>query len=218
MRQPWRKPRPDGLIRVRAGRSRRAGAGSGGLDLVGQDLHRRRLPDEIEPQHDLQPALPLRHDALQSSQRRHPVIILDEAHSRSVPHALIDPLRILVSAQLDSVCLASLLLIGQPDLKLLLRHPAHAAFDQRVTVRYAFEPLSLADTQAYIKHHLAIAGFKAPNLFSDEALIRIFDVTKGVPRLINQLCLTALMAAAIDQKLIIDEPIIRRAIADLDQG
>ena len=157
-------------------------------------------------------------DALQSSQRRHPVIILDEAHSRSVPHALIDPLRILVSAQLDSVCLASLLLIGQPDLKLLLRHPAHAAFDQRVTVRYAFEPLSLADTQAYIKHHLAIAGFKAPNLFSDEALIRIFDVTKGVPRLINQLCLTALMAAAIDQKLIIDEPIIRRAIADLDQG
>jgi len=154
-------------------------------------------------------------DALQSSQRRHPVIILDEAHL--LPHALIDPLRILVSAQLDSVCLASLLLIGQPDLKLLLRHSAHAAFDQRVTVRYAFEPLSLADTQAYIKHHLAIAGFKAPILFSDEALIRIFDFTKGVPRRINQLCLTALMAAAIDQKLIIDEPILRRAIADLDQ-
>lgn len=154
-------------------------------------------------------------DTLQSAQRRHPVIILDEAHL--LPHALIDPLRILVSAQMDSVCLASVLLIGQPDLKLLLKHAAHAAFDQRVTVRYAFEPLSLADTQAYIKHHLAIAGFKSALLFSDEALIRIFDFTKGIPRRINQLCLTALMAAAIDQKLIIDDNILRRAIADLDQ-
>ena len=53
-------------------------------------------------------------DTLQSAQRRHPIIILDEAHL--LPHALIDPLRILVSAQLDSVCLASLLLIGQPVL------------------------------------------------------------------------------------------------------
>ena len=51
---------------------------------------------------------------------------------------------------------------------------------------------------------------------TDDAISRIFEYTKGFPRRINQVCTTALMAGAIDQKSVIDESSVRKAIADLE--
>ncbi len=47
-------------------------------------------------------------------------------------------------------------------------------------------------------------------------MARIFEYTKGLPRRINQLCTTALMAGLIDHKTVLDESTIRKAIADID--
>ncbi len=60
------------------------------------------------------------------------------------------------------------------------------------------------------------AGHKAGTLFTDDALQRIFECAKGIPRRINQVCTTALMAGLIDQKSVLDESTIRKAIADID--
>ena len=149
-------------------------------------------------------------------QRRTPVIVLDEAHL--LPHTLIDPLRILIAAQLDSQSLAALILIGQTELKRLLLLAPHAAFAQRVTARCHLDPLPLDATLAYIKHHLKIAGYKADpdHLFSDDALTRIAEYAQGIPRRINQLCTAALIAGAIDKKKVIDDTPVRKAINDLD--
>lgn len=150
------------------------------------------------------------------TQRRTPVIVLDEAHL--LGHNLIDPLRTLLSAQLDSQSLAALILIGQPELRRKLQLSTHAAFAQRVTHRCHVEPLPLEATLAYIQHHLKVAGLKdGVPLFSDDALKRIAEWAQGLPRRINQLCTAALIAGAVAKAKVIDDTPVRQAINDLDR-
>jgi type II secretory pathway predicted ATPase ExeA len=63
-----------------------------------------------------------------------------------------------------------------------------------------------------------VAGFASGSPFSDDALKRIFEYTRGIPRQINRLCTTALISRRIDQKQILDDSTIRKAIAEIDQG
>ena len=150
------------------------------------------------------------------SQRRTPVVVIDEAHL--LPYALIDPLRTLLSAQLDSQSLAALILIGQPDLRRMLQLSPHAAFAQRITYRWQMLPLPLDATLAYIQHHLKVAGLKeGVTLFSDDALKRIAEWSQGLPRRINQICAAALVAGAVAKVKVIDDTPVRQAIIDLER-
>ena len=151
---------------------------------------------------------------LATTKRRLPLVILDEAHL--LEPALLEPLRLLFSDQMDSQSLATVVLVGQPTLHRTLHLAVHEAFSQRLTVRYHLGPLDLAETIGYVRHHVRAAGYNAGPLFTDEALARIFDFTKGLPRRINQVCTTALMSGLIDQKQILDEAAVRKAIAELD--
>mgnify|MGYP006285577827 FL=1 len=129
---------------------------------------------------------------------------------------MLDQLRLLFSAHMDSQSLATLLLVGHPSLRATLRLAIHEAFYQRLSVRFHLPPLDLHQTIGYVRHHVQVAGFPADTLFTDDAIASIFDYTKGFPRRINQVCTTALMAGAIDQKSVIDEASVRKAIADLE--
>src|SRR5712692_2349565 len=151
-----------------------------------------------------------------STHRKTPVIVIDEAHL--LGHTLIDPLRTLVSAQLDSQSLAALILIGQPDLRRTLQLSTHAAFAQRITHRCNIEPLPLEATLAYVQHHLKVAGLKeGTTLFSDDALKRIAEWAQGIPRRINQVCTAALVAGAVAKSKVIDDTPVRQAINDLER-
>ena len=151
-----------------------------------------------------------------TTQRKTPVVVIDEAHL--LGHPLIDPLRTLVSAQLDSQSLAALILIGQPDLRRMLQLSPHAAFAQRITHRCHMEPLPLEATLAYIQHHLKVAGLKSSTtLFSDDALTRIAEWAQGIPRRINQVCTAALVAGAVAKAKVIDDTPVRQAINDLER-
>ncbi|MHB8153936.1 MAG: ExeA family protein [Bacillati bacterium] len=146
---------------------------------------------------------------------RAPVVIIDEAHLLTQP--MLDQLRLLFSDQMDSSSLATLLLVGHPDLRRTLRLAVHEALAQRLAVRYHLGPMDLAETLGYVRHQVRLAGYTAGPLFTDDAVARLFDYTKGLPRRINQVCTTALMAGLIDQKSLIDESTIRKAIAEIDQ-
>jgi general secretion pathway protein A len=151
-----------------------------------------------------------------TTHRKTPVVVIDEAHL--LGHTLIDPLRTLVSAQLDSQSLAALILIGQPDLRRTLQLSTHAAFAQRITHRCHIEPLPLEATLAYIQHHLKVAGLKeGATLFSDDALKRIAEWAQGIPRRINQVCTAALVAGAVAKAKVIDDTPVRQAINDLER-
>ena len=153
-------------------------------------------------------------EELSVTKRRAPVVVLDEAHLLTQP--MLEQLRLLFSDQMDSQSLATLVLVGHPDLRRTLHLSVHEAFRQRLAVKCHLAALDLQETIGYIKHHVRIAGYTAGPLFTDDAIQRIFEYTKGLPRRINQVCTTALMAGLIDQKSILDETTIRKAIADLD--
>ena len=146
---------------------------------------------------------------------RAPVVIFDEAHLLSQP--LLEQLRLLFSDQMDSHSLATILLVGHPDLRRTLRLAVHEPLAQRLAVRYHLGSLDLAETLAYVKHQVRVAGYPAGPIFTDDAIARLFDYTKGLPRRINQVCTTALLAGLIDHKNLIDETTIRKAIAEIDQ-
>ncbi len=154
-------------------------------------------------------------DLIQNKHRL-PVIILDEAHT--LPDTAFDPLRLLFSTQMDSQSLGTLLLVGHPELRRTLRLASHEAFFQRLTTTYHLLPLDLSQTIAYVRHHIQLAGYKASPLFPDDALSRIYDYTKGVPRQINRLCTTALLVGMADSRQVLEESVIRKAVAELEQA
>lgn len=149
------------------------------------------------------------------TKHRLPVVILDEAHL--FPTSVFEPLRLLFSTEMDSQSLGVLLLVGQPELRRILRLTPYEAFYQRLTTHYHLPPLDLAQTIAYIRHHVQLAEYKAGPLFADDALARIYENTKGVPRLINRLCTTALLVAATEKRQMVEESTVRKAITEINQ-
>jgi type II secretory pathway predicted ATPase ExeA len=155
-------------------------------------------------------------DDLLTNKHRTPFLILDEAHL--LPDTVFEQLRLLFSTHMDSQSLGALLLVGQPELRRTLRLANHEAFYQRLTTTYHLPPLDLPQSMAYIRHQITFSGYKGGSLFADDALARIYDYTKGIPRQMNRLCTTALLVGMADQKQILEESAIRKAIAELDQA
>lgn len=145
---------------------------------------------------------------------RRTVILFDEAHR--LTDVWLEDLRMLLSTDMDSSSLASLVLVGHPDLRARLRMAIHDALWTRINIRYQLKPLSLAESAQYIQHHVKAAGYRGDALFSDSFISRVHEYTQGVPRRINQICTYALVAAVTQGAKVIDEALFQRAQLDLD--
>jgi type II secretory pathway predicted ATPase ExeA len=140
------------------------------------------------------------------------VLVVDEAHLLAADQ--LEELRLLTNADMDSASPFTLVLVGQPTLRQRLRLGAFAALDQRVALRYALPPLSQPDTADYIAHHLKLAG-RADTLFSDDAVARVHQASRGLPRAVNNLALQALVAAYAAGASIVDDKAARAAVAEV---
>jgi type II secretory pathway predicted ATPase ExeA len=89
-----------------------------------------------------------------------------------------------------------------------------AALDQRITLRYAMHGMTDTETASYIAHHLKLAG-RSDTLFSDDATALIHQVSRGLPRAVNNLAVQALVAAYAANKAIVDESSARTAVAEV---
>ena len=121
------------------------------------------------------------------------VLIVDEAHLLQ-PDQL-EELRLMTNAEMDSASPFAGILIGQPTLARQLRMGMFAALDQRIATRYAIKPMDLAESAAYLRHHMTLAGREEP-LFADDAVARLHRVSYGLPRALNNAATAALIAAA----------------------
>ena len=115
---------------------------------------------------------------------------------------------------MDQTAPFCLLLLGQPTLRHRLRQGVFTALDQRIAVRYAIGGLTAAETTSYVQHHLALAG-RSDTLFSDDAVALIHEVSRGLPRQVNNLAVSALIAAFVAKKAIVDESSARAAVAEM---
>jgi general secretion pathway protein A len=105
---------------------------------------------------------------------------------------------------------------GQPELNEILEDPQFRQLKQRVSLRYHLLPLNKEDAKKYIKKRMRIAGTFDLNIFTQKALNKIYQYSKGTPRLINIICDNALLLGyATDQK-IIGSKIIHEVIKNLD--
>ncbi|MGP8207445.1 MAG: ExeA family protein [Acidimicrobiales bacterium] len=143
---------------------------------------------------------------------RRVLVLVDESH-------LLDPdqledLRMLTNAELDSRSPAAIVLIGQPTLRRRLHQGAMAALDQRITLRVHMEGMELAETLAYIRHHVSLAGRSDP-LFSDDAVAVVHRAARGLPRAVNNLSLQALVATFAADKSIVDEAAAKMAVVEV---
>jgi type II secretory pathway predicted ATPase ExeA len=143
---------------------------------------------------------------------RRVVLIFDEAHLLDADQ--LEGLRLLSGAEMDAHSPFACLLVGQPTLRRRIRLGAFAALDQRVALRYAMAGMEPAETADYVGHHLKIAG-RTDTLFSDDALALIHQVSRGLPRAVNNLAVQSLVAAFAESKAIVDESSTRAAITEV---
>jgi type II secretory pathway predicted ATPase ExeA len=142
---------------------------------------------------------------------RLPVVVIDEAHLLS--NTDLESLRMLTNTDMDTGSNFALLLIGQPTLRRRLKLAVLAALDQRVSTRYAINGMNPTDTHAYIRHHLSLAGRSDP-LFSDDAVTAIHQASRGYPRAVNNLAVSALIATYAADKSIVDQAAAQSAITE----
>ncbi len=121
------------------------------------------------------------------------LLIIDEAQNLS--HRVLEELRMLSGIETTKEKVLRIILAGQPELNDKLNSRELIQLAQRVRLRFHLSTLSQAETSAYIDHRLEVAGSQGRRIFDQDTYPVIYKYTGGVPRLINTLCDTAMMAA-----------------------
>jgi general secretion pathway protein A len=127
------------------------------------------------------------------TERKKVIVLIDEA--QNLTKTVLEQLRLLSNLETTTGKLLQIILVGQPELAEMLDSHDLRQIRQRISLRYQILPLNLKETQAYIQYRLNIASQKPALLFSPSAVRRIFDYSRGVPRLINIACDRALLTA-----------------------
>ncbi len=139
------------------------------------------------------------------------VLIIDEAQNLS-PQTL-EELRMLTNVNSNKDELLQLILLGQPELRSMIMRPELRQFSQRVSVTYHIKSMNEPTTRNYIKHRLRHVGGTGQEI-SDEAIARVFEMSGGIPRLINKICDLALVYAVGAEKEAVDVSIIEELEED----
>lgn len=126
----------------------------------------------------------------QSARGRRTILIIDEA--QNLGSDALEELRMLSNINTDKQQFLQIILVGQPQLKALLRAPQLLQFAQRVSSDFHLRPLKLDEVSDYIDFRLKAVGAHS-SLFTEEACRIIGDTSGGTPRTINILCDTALV-------------------------
>ena len=141
---------------------------------------------------------------------RNTVLLIDEAQLLSAQ--ALEQVRLLTNLETITQKLLHIILVGQPELKALLAKPELRQLAQRITARFHLVPLTLAETQAYIRHRLKVAGLpEGRSPFSYALVKRIHAFTGGIPRLINVICERCLIGAYASNKIRVDNAIFNAA-------
>jgi general secretion pathway protein A len=140
------------------------------------------------------------------------VLVIDEAQNLGAD--VLEQVRLLTNLETSSRKLLQVILMGQPELRATLARPELRQLAQRITARFHLRPLSRAETRAYVKHRLAVAG-SAEELFPGAVVGRLRRLSRGIPRLINILCDRALLGAFVQGKRQVDRATIAQAAREV---
>jgi len=149
----------------------------------------------------------------QYSAGRKVLLIVDEAQNLGL--RVLEEIRMLSGVETTKEKVLRIILAGQPELNAKLDSPELIQLTQRVRLRFHLTPLSEEDMRAYVAHRLEVAGANSRSIFADACFPLLYRYTGGVPRLINTLCETAMIAAFGEDRDRINAGDMRTAISEL---
>ncbi|MBB93468.1 MAG: ATPase [Rhodobacteraceae bacterium] len=145
------------------------------------------------------------------AQGRRVILIFDEAQNLSLEG--LEELRMLTNINANQDELLQLILVGQPELRDMVRGPSMRQLAQRVAASFHLDVLDAPSVQSYVQHRLMAAGGTGQE-FTPEACALVHSETGGVPRLVNQLCDFAMLYAWSGEVKVIDHTIVQLVLND----
>jgi general secretion pathway protein A len=131
-------------------------------------------------------------------ENRRALLIVDEAQNLKL--RAMEELRMLSNLQLGEQVLLQSYLVGQPELREMLRSPSLRQLRQRVSASYHLGPLNREETRAYVLHRLTRVGWKGDPQLDDAIFAPLHDVSRGIPRMINAVANRLLLGACLSER------------------
>lgn len=152
----------------------------------------------------------------QSKQGRGLALIVDEA--QSLPHALLEEIRLLTNVETAGGQTLTLIMVGQPELADRLNEPQLRQLKQRIALRCELTPLSLQETAAYVAARILVAGGAPEVLFSKSAIAAVHEHSRGIPRTISVICDNALVSGFAAEQKPVTRDIVLEVCRDFEFG
>ncbi len=143
------------------------------------------------------------------------VLIIDEAQNLSFE--VFEQVRLLSNLETDKQKLLQIVLMGQTELKERLAAEELRQLRQRILVHYELRPFTRDEMDHYIHHRLSVSGSAGRPYFTKWALRHIHRTSRGIPRIINNLCDKALLSAFIRDSDEVNYWDARRAVRDMNR-
>jgi general secretion pathway protein A len=130
---------------------------------------------------------------------------------------VLEEIRLLTNLETSTQKLLQIILVGQPELDMLLDSPKLRQLKQRVALRCTLAPLDGSQTRTYIRYRVQRAGatVQPESLFPDDATEVIERYSGGIPRLINNICENALISAFARQQKVVTPSLVEEVASDL---
>ena len=110
---------------------------------------------------------------------------------------------------------ANLVLLGHAGIHDHLAAPLLDSLRQRIRLRAELEPFTEAELRDYLRHQVTCAGGQYDRIFAAGAVETLHRYSKGVARLVNTLCESALDIAAIQQQKQLTPELVAKTAATL---
>lgn len=144
---------------------------------------------------------------------RNVALLIDEA--QDLDYSVMEDLRLLSNLETSKEKILQIVLAGQPELGQKLTNPSLRQLRQRVAVNCRLMPLTREELSEYIQSRLSSAGCSDPQLFSRDAEERVYQISGGIPRIVNVVCDNALVIGYAMGKKRIGAELVDEAAADL---
>ena len=142
---------------------------------------------------------------------RRVVLIFDEA--QNLTRDVLEELRMFTNINAGKDELLQLIMVGQPELRDIVLRPDLRQFAQRVAASFHLPEMESTGVKDYIQHRLRVAG-ATTDIFELDAIGAIYEATRGIPRLVNQLCDLALVYAFTMESQTVPQSVIIQIMKD----
>ena len=148
------------------------------------------------------------------SQGKDIIVIIDEA--QNLTFDVLEQLRLLSNLETEKQKLLQIILLGQPEFKAILAENRLRQLRQRILVHAELKQLNRRQVEQYIHHRIAMAGGQGIPFFTQWAVRRIHWKSKGVPRIVNNICDKALLSAYIRSSEVVTWKDVGAALKEIE--